>query len=115
MEKEKVKLANAFSLQMLPAKPAVQNLEILKIEDISYIKKQIANDAIEIESFIGHADTAKILSNMLGIEVQVNRAAFQIEKGERILVAQFVGGRLPEGATTLPENVKIVFYEVSLM
>jgi hypothetical protein len=66
----------------------------------------------DVFSVIGHADTAKVLSNLLGFEVPVNRIAVKLSKFDVLYVAQVVGGRLPEGSTTLPDGFEIRFVEV---
>jgi len=67
-----------------------------------------------LESFIGHTDTANVLSSLLGIPIAVNRASFTAQQGEQFIVAQFSGPRLPEGSTTLPEGAKIIFWLVEV-
>jgi hypothetical protein len=63
-------------------------------------------------SGIGHADTANVVSSILGIEVQVNRINITLEPTDELIVAQYIGPRLPEGATELPEGSTIKFYHV---
>lgn len=48
------------------------------------------------------------------MEVPVNRASYTLVPGEKLLVAQYKGPRLPEGATKLPEGATIEFYLVLL-
>ena len=72
---------------------------------------QLARDGVI--SFIGHQDTARVLSGILGVEVPFRRAFGILNPGESILVAQVTGGRLPEGATTLPEGISLQFWVVS--
>ena len=71
-------------------------------------------DVVILESVIGHADTARIVSGMLGIELPVNRANVKLACGEKMIVAQYSGPRLPEGATVLPEGAKIEFVLVEV-
>ena len=97
-------LVNAFSIQMLQKGGLVRFDEIAP-EDIP------AN----VISAVGHADTAAVLSNMLGFPVPVNRAFVTLDEETEIYVAQLVGGRLPEGATTLPEGFSFKFYRVTLV
>jgi hypothetical protein len=59
-------------------------------------------------SAVGHADTAAVLG------VQCNRVNVALEKGDTCFVAQLVGGRLPEGSTTLPEGFAFKFLEVNI-
>lgn len=101
-------LSNAFSLQMLPTFPAVPVIEECDIDEIT-------EKAAEIISVIGHADLANVLTNKLGFDVTTNRTSVKIESGDTLFVAQLVGGRLPEGATTLPENFELKFLKIRVL
>lgn len=98
-------LSNAFSLQMLDAEHE------RKITVRPCNSKDIPND---VYSVVGHVDTAKVLSNLLGFEVPVNRISLKLTRYDVLYVAQVVGGRLPEGSTTLPDNYQIKFMEVTI-
>jgi hypothetical protein len=39
--------------------------------------------------------------------VPTNRATVSLKKGDTVVVGQYRGSRLPEGATTLPEGATI--------
>ena len=54
-------------------------------------------------SAIGHQDTANVLG------VQMNRVNVSLASGDVAYVAQLVGGRLPEGSTTLPDGFMFKF------
>ena len=69
---------------------------------------------VKVVSAIGHADTARIVSGLLGVEMPANRIAVKITGMEILVVAHYSGERLPEGATTQPEGAKVEFFEVSL-
>ena len=97
-------LGNAFSLQMLPTLPATVRVEEVEAGDIP----------ADVTSVVGHPDTAAVLSGMLGFEVPYNRVSIQLQPGDILYVAQVVGGRLPEGATTLPENFSMKFLRVTV-
>jgi hypothetical protein len=99
-EETKMKLANAFSISMLPLEGVVVFDKLKQEEAISYLHR-------DMESYIGHQDTANLLSNILGLEVPVNRASLTIFPGEDIVIAQYIGPRLPEGTTVLPDDAKI--------
>lgn len=63
---------------------------------------------------IGHADTAAIVGRLVGRPgLKANRESVTLEPGDVVYIAQLMGGRLPEGATTLPEGFEIVWYEVA--
>ena len=59
-------------------------------------------------SVVGHQDTANVLG------VAFNRVSVKLTKGDVLYVAQIVGGRLPEGCTTLPEGFTFKFLKVTV-
>ncbi len=65
-------------------------------------------------SAIGHADTAKVVGTLLGVEVAMNRINVSLTAETELYVAQVVGGRLPEGCTTLPEGIAIKFVRATI-
>lgn len=70
-----------------------------------------------VESYIGHADTAAILGSLLGVAVEHRRASYTVpDDGQphTILLADYDGPRLPEGATTLPGGAAMRFFVVSV-
>ena len=92
-------LGNAFSLQMLSVFPAQINVrEVAKSEALS----------ADNVSVVGHPDTARVLG------VHFNRASIRLEKGDVLYVAQLIGGRLPEGATVLPDGFTFKFLKVTI-
>ncbi len=95
-------LTNAFSIQMLPGPTTVRFEEI----DTTEVPTNVI-------SAIGHADTAAVLSDILGFEIPMNRTFVTLEEDTEVYVAQLIGGRLPEGATTLPEGYGFRFYRVT--
>lgn len=104
-----MKLFNAFSIQMI-------DIEVMANIEFTAINKEEAARLLSnsVESYIGHADTAAVVSDILGVEVECQRRFGHIDKGETAIVAQVVGGRLPEGCTKLPENMEIKFYKVEV-
>lgn len=104
-------LCNAFSLQMLRdvdmAHVTVRRVLSPRIILARWIRKGVA------KACIGHADTAAVIGSYLGVEIQVNRENIALESDDVLYVAQLQGGRLPEGATTLPEGFKFVWYVVT--
>ena len=65
-------------------------------------------------SGVGHPDTAAVISTLLGKEVVPNRVNIQLTQGDVLIVAQYTGPRLPEGATELPEGATIKFWRVEV-
>ena len=102
----KTYLSNAFSLQMLdlaaPHTVTVTPVTVAVVAESSF------------ESVVGHQDTANVLTALLGVEVPMNRASVRLQDGDILYVAQITGGRLPEGATTLPEGFAMTFVRVDI-
>lgn len=102
-------LGNAFSLGMLDIEEVV-DLRVRPLKDIEEVKFWLWQT--EWQSGVGHTDTAMLLSEMLGAHVSVNRVSLSLNRGDELLVAQYTGPRLPEGATTLPAGAKIRWYVI---
>lgn len=99
-------IANALSLGMVAALPA-GNLHFRQIS------REFARSMAEGgESCVGHADTAAVFADELGREVTHNRVSLQLSIGDRVLVGQLSGARLPEGATSLPAGAAIQWFWV---
>lgn len=58
-------------------------------------------------SCVGHADTASLTSTLLGSLIEMCRVNTVLSPGDHLLVAQYNGTRLPEGAKSLPEGAKL--------
>jgi len=105
-------LANAFSINMLTREDF--HLHFMPISDT--YAKQLARRAIQDGNFIsviGHESTAAVLSNMLGINIDAQRVNVEFKDEDVIIVAQYHGPRLSEGATELPDGAVIKFWSVS--
>lgn len=92
-------ISNAFSLSMIAPRARI-DVSPLTAEEVA---------ALPLESAIGHADTAKVISGLIGVDLPANRANIYLKPGEKMVVAQYIGPRLPEGATQLPEGARIEF------
>ena len=101
------KLFNAFSLQMRTSAEGSIYWEEISVEEA----RRLLSDGVD--SYVGHQDLANVISSVLGITVPAQRRHGKIEQGESIIVAQYDGGRLPEGTTELPEGAKITFLKVT--
>lgn len=44
-----------------------------------------------------------------------NRETMKLDAGDVLVVAQYVGPRLPEGATELPPNARIEYFTVQII
>jgi len=101
-------VANAFSLNMLSQEHARVVVDVLSLEEA---KEMLQG---EFKSCVGHADTAKVLSSQLGKEVEFARVSLTLSQGDELLVGQFSGTRLPEGATSLPEGAQLKWVHLQL-
>ena len=96
-----MKILNSFSINMLPSLN-----ETVVFKQIYNIPDSIRQN---LESCIGHEDTAIIISNLLGVKLPTQRVSVKLKRGEKFIVAQYIGPRLPEGCTILPSGSNICF------
>ena len=99
-------ILNAFSLNMI-----VGNADIVVREVAINVAASLAPACI---SAVGHADTAAVFSHVLGVEIPCNRATVALKEGDVALVGQYIGPRLAEGATSLPEGATIKWVVVAV-
>lgn len=99
-----MKILNAVSGNMFPSMDWMIRSKSLSLSEA---KTVLAENSIE--SFVGHADTARVLSNELGVEIPAERRNASLAVGETAFVAQYKGPRLVEGATVLPDGARIDF------
>lgn len=97
-------LNNAFSLGMLTHLSG--NLRIARVD-----AQDVPEGAV---SQVGHADAAKLFTELLGRPVAFNRVSGVLEHGDVIYVGQYKGPRLAEGATTLPPGAWINWVRVEI-
>ena len=98
-------LANALSLGMLDC--LVDGPVQLECTQISWHAAEAWAGLHIWESIVGHADTALLFTSLLGHDVQANRVSTSLTPGDNVLVGQYNGPRLPEGAQSLPDGAKI--------
>lgn len=103
-----IKLANAFSIQMLQGGAVVNFAPCTK----EYVARELNSG---FESYIGHPDLATIIGNTIGVDIPSNRSSLTLTEDDVLIVAQYRGPRLPEGATKLPENATIEFWKVMIV
>lgn len=100
-------ILNAFSFNMISRFPATVNAAVVSQE----LAQELAQGA---PSAVGHPDTARVFEEVLGCPVPANRANVALTAGDVVLVGQYRGPRLPEGATELPEGATIEWLRVSI-
>lgn len=102
-----MRILNAFSLNMLTVFPADIHADEISVDQA----REMARGA---SSAVGHAETAAVFTAVLGVPVPTNRATVRLSSGDVALVGQYVGPRLPEGATSLPEGATIRWFRVTV-
>jgi hypothetical protein len=90
MSQQRLYIANAFSLGMLPGEVYLRVKEIDAQTTSEILKSQ------QFISAVGHESTAKLLTALLGVEIPYNRIQVRLQKGDRLLVFQLLT-RLEEG------------------
>ena len=117
----KIIIANAFSINMLTGATALDFGPVVPEDDLTQtdIVRNII-DAVGVDnvtSIVGHPDTAKVIGNMLGIDIPCNRVSWTWPDDDDtiLLITQLTGPRLPEGATTLPDGAKLTWWMVNKM
>jgi hypothetical protein len=95
-------VSNAFSLNMLENKCA-------RIDTHNLFDREAAAYCKNAYSVVGHESTAAVISNTLGVDVPFRRESLVLYPEDRLLVAQYLGPRLEEGATVLPEGASLQF------
>lgn len=98
-------LTNAFSLQMLTNIPAT-----ITVEEVVPSKEMLES----CDNSLGHKDICDLLNGMFGTSLAPNRKSDKLSDGDTVLVAQYIGSRLPEGAITLPEGATLKFLKVTV-
>ena len=104
-------LSNAFALSMLPSR--IMDIRVYPLSDAAHAAAELGDGPWV--SVVGHEDTAVIFTSMLGTDVPANRVTLALEAGDRLIVGQYFGPRLPVGTTVLPEGAAIRWMEVEIM
>ena len=104
-------ILNSFSLNMLACLNAV-----IKSEEVSLAKAQDILAEHGVKSGVGHQSTAAIFAQQLGQDVPcAGRITVTLHKGDTVMIGQYSGPRLEEGATTLPPGATIKWCRVTIL
>jgi hypothetical protein len=96
-------LVNGISASMFPL-PCNLKLQKISLNEV----KSLLKDGFM--SAIGHESTAKILSELLGVEVQLNRINVKCQNSD-VLVVFTLKSRAPEGKILTKEEIEAIGYE----
>lgn len=85
-----------------------------KLEQItlSEAKKLVKNN--ELDSAIGHLFTTEIMTELLGVEIPVNRQIFKQQTGQKALVFK-LHGRSEEGKILTKQKIEKIGYDFQLL
>lgn len=101
-------ICNAFSINMLSREG--QDVAFVPV-NADAVRNLLSHETWE--SAVGHADTAAVFSNVVGVQIPVARVSVALRRYETsLIVGQYRGPRLLEGATTLPEGAVIEWWQV---
>jgi len=114
---KKIVISNAFSLSMIKEEEAT--IRIKKV-DTEYVKQLIQNNG-SIISIVGHEGTAQVLTQLLGVNINVNRVQYVMGSNDILVIFQLLT-RLPEGKILTAQEVqqlisegKAMFYMVEML
>lgn len=68
----------------------------------------------ELDSAVGHAATAEVLSSLLRVNVPVNRQEFAQQVGQKALVFK-LNGRIPEGKVLKMDEIEQMGYVLKVL
>lgn len=90
-------ISNSFSINILP----LLELGIVRV-------KKISPDMIpkDVESAIGHEDTARVVSGILGFEVKPNPGQHQADRERRLVRCSVHWTETPGGCNDIAERSK---------
>ena len=112
-------ITTAFSINMLPLDGRHTTMNFYGPLTADEFKAYMQKAGVELESAIGHANTAAVISGQLGITLPINRVDVQMglmgNQESSIAVAQYTGPRLSEGAIELPEGAQITYWVVTVL
>ena len=103
-------ISNAFSLSMLP-RDGVLQITRYPLSGPAHARATLYEEG-PWRSVVGHQATAELFTRILGIGVEYNRETLVLRPGDRLIVGQYYGPRLSEGATELPLGATIEWVEL---
>lgn len=89
--------------------PGKYDLKDISLEDA---KALVADN--DLDSAVGHASTAEIMTTLLGVDIPVNRQMFVQEAGQKALVFK-LNGRPEEGKILSAEEIEQIGYKFQLL
>lgn len=112
-------IGNAFSMNMLSkwrVKDAATETDI-KVQPIADPVEWLSAHEIAhgvAQSVVWHEETVDLFSRILQRKVVFNRTTLELTSDDFLLVGQYTGPRLEEGATELPQGAEINWIVISV-
>jgi hypothetical protein len=91
----------------------IYSLRTIDLNEATALVQQ-AQESDGIDSAVGHAATAEVLSHLLNVDVPVNRQQFAQLPGQKALVFK-LNGRIPEGQILDLEQINAIGYELKIL
>lgn len=92
----------------------IYSCETATLEEVKIALLVAEQESMAVVSAIGHESTAKIMSDILGIDVPVNRIAIEMED-EDYMIALKLKQRPPEGKVLSKEEIEEIGYEFKII
>ena len=105
-------ITNAFSINMI-AHHVDANVSFKRITTERV--RDLVNASRPVVGRCGHKDIATLVNKKLKADIAHERVDTKLEYNDLLIVAQYRGPRLPEGATELPKDAVIEWYEVLIV
>ena len=87
---------------------------ILTDISLDQARQLVTDNAVNLDSAIGHASTAEIMTTLLEADIPVNRQMFSQDVGQRALVFK-LNGRPAEGKILTTEEIEAIGYKFQLL
>jgi hypothetical protein len=108
-----VYLANAFSLGMLTTRKTTLYVE--EVDEATAVNViATMKSKGELISAVGHESTAKILTEICGVEIESNRIPIKLQPKDVVIIFQLID-RLPEGKILTSDEIRALKYKFYLV
>jgi len=106
MENVRIIISNSFSVNMLTSNTSYTLTFVpMQMEHVRKLIEFAIENNVPIISIVGHESTAKLLSQLLNIDIKVNRINYTLQDSDLLLVF-VVPVRLPEGRVLNEEELE---------
>lgn len=93
-----VYVASAFSLNMLKGDSTLLRVRKISIDEAKAMMES------GFVSVVGHESTARVMSELLGVEIVADRSSVELQAGDKVIVFQLLK-RLGEGVVLSADGI----------